>query len=86
MRGKTCQEKIKNISVKVKTLTELTALGLGKNRSGCRASQRVHVEIEIYALEGGGGEELLAGGKEEIAHTRGAVAGGYTDTPCTSQR
>ena len=45
-------------------------------RPGRRASQRIYVEIEIYALEGGRGEELLAGGKEEAAHTRGTVAGG----------
>lgn len=52
------------------------ARGLGTKGAGRRASQRVYVEIEIYALEDGGGEELLASGKEEAAHTRGAVAGG----------
>lgn len=50
--------------------------GAGIRGAGRRASQRIYVEIEIHALEGGGGEELLAGGKEEAAHTRGAVAGG----------
>ena len=52
------------------------ARGLGEKGAGRRVSQRIYVEIEIYALEGGGGEELLAGGKEEAAHTRGTVAGG----------
>ena len=56
--------------------TQIMARGLRKKGAGRRASQRIYVEIEIYALEGGGGEELLAGGKEEAAHTCGTVAGG----------
>ena len=53
----------------MKTVSEIMARGLGKKGTGRRASQRINVEIEIYALEGGGGEELLAGGKEEAAET-----------------
>ena len=32
--------------------------GEGEKGAGRRASQRIYVEIEIYALEGGRGEEL----------------------------
>lgn len=67
---------IEKNSERVKTISEIMARGLGKKGAGRRASQRIYVEIEIYALEGGGRKELFAGGKEEAPHTCGAVAGG----------
>ena len=59
----------------MKTISEIMARGLGKKGAGRRASQRIYVEIEIYALEGGDGEELLAGGTTLlfVSHSSAAV-------------